>query len=123
MSTVIIQEENVLVTIGEQDFTVTPNEQGITVTPTEKEVLVATLGVPGPPGPAGPAGSGARYVHEQAVASSDWVIEHGLGSDPSAVTVVDTAGTVVTTEIRYLDVNTVRILSTSPFSGKAYMVA
>lgn len=126
MTTVQITEQQVQVSVTEQDFAVTAQPGvGVTVAPVVGQTVTASIGVAGPQGPQGepgPAGAGARYVHDQATASADWTVSHGLGANPSAVTVVDTAGSVVLTEIRYVDVNTVRILSTSPFSGKAYLV-
>lgn len=60
-----------------------------------------------------------NFVHVQLLAAAVWNITHNLGKHP-AVTVVDSAGTVVVGEIKYLDLNSIRITFTAEFSGKAY---
>lgn len=60
-----------------------------------------------------------NYVHTQAIASTVWEINHGLGKCPS-VTVVDSAENVVVGDVVYIDKNNVRIIFTAGFSGKAY---
>lgn len=52
-------------------------------------------------------------------ASKVWTVAHNLGKRP-AVTVVDSAGTVVIGEVDYLDDNTVRLTFCAAFSGTAY---
>lgn len=61
-----------------------------------------------------------RYVHTQEAASSEWVIDHGLGGRPS-VTVVDSAATTVIGEVSYVSNSRVIVRFTSPFSGFAYL--
>lgn len=126
------------ITIETEQFVVAPRpEGGITVTPAIETVRTIEIGVPGPPGPPGltgppgPTGSdgapgppgpeAGRYVHQQSAASTNWLVQHNLGKKPAAVSVVDTAGTMVLSEVRHVDDNTLRILSTSPFSGTAYI--
>lgn len=60
------------------------------------------------------------YVHEQAIASATWEINHNLGRYPS-VTVVDSAGDKVETLTHYVDENNVRLEFTAEFGGKAYL--
>ena len=60
-----------------------------------------------------------HHTHKQAQAAKVWTIAHNLGKRP-AVTVVDSAGTVVIGEIDYLDDNTVRLAFCAAFSGTAY---
>lgn len=60
-----------------------------------------------------------QYVHSQTLASSTWTIAHNLNKFPS-VTVVDSAGTVVNGEIKYVNKNEVNLIFSSEFSGKAY---
>lgn len=125
MSINVVQEVT-NVTVETENFTVTPTSSGITVAPTAKEVTVATLGIPGPEGPtgpAGPAGAGARYEHTQGAPSSDITITHSLGVSPSIVTPVDTNGRVIVMEVIHVDVNTVQLLPSPPFSGKVYIAA
>lgn len=61
-----------------------------------------------------------RYVHNQAVASTEWVITHSLGGRPS-ITIVDTASTVVIGEIQYDSDTQITVSFTSPFAGYAYL--
>lgn len=62
----------------------------------------------------------STYIHEQGVASSEWVINHNLNKFPS-VTVVDSADNEIIVGVRYVDANTCVIDLTSPFKGKAYL--
>ena len=61
-----------------------------------------------------------RHVHTQGAVSATWNITHALGGRP-AVTVVDSAGTVVVGEVAYNSDTSVSIYFTSPFSGFAYL--
>ena len=49
-----------------------------------------------------------------------WTIQHNLDKFPS-VTVVDTANTVVNSQINYIDKNNITINNTAQFAGKAYL--
>lgn len=61
------------------------------------------------------------YTHNQILPSSVWEISHNLGKFP-AVTVVDSAGTVVIGEITYNNSSSITIDFTGAiFSGKAYL--
>ncbi|MDP2262684.1 MAG: hypothetical protein Q8K24_05945 [Hydrogenophaga sp.] len=87
--------------------------------------LVAQLvpffrGPQGEPGPVGPSGGDLHHTHTQAVAADEWVIEHGLGKCP-AVTVVDSAGDQVEGDVEYIDLDNLRIVFSSAFSGRAYL--
>jgi len=62
----------------------------------------------------------ARYVHEQMTPSTEWLVTHNLGKQPS-VTVVDSAGQVVVASIEYLDEDRVRLTFAAPFAGSAYL--
>lgn len=62
---------------------------------------------------------GRHHTHKQAQAAKVWTVAHNLGKRP-AVTVVDSAGTVVIGEVDYLDDNTVRLTFCAAFSGTAY---
>jgi hypothetical protein len=59
------------------------------------------------------------FVYDQVTASTMWTVVHGLNKRP-AVSVVDTAGTVMTCSVQYFDDNTVLIQSTAPIAGQAY---
>lgn len=60
------------------------------------------------------------YTHDQAVASSVWTINHGLGKHPS-ITVVDSGGNVVSGTYTYVDENTMIAEFNSAFKGTAYL--
>lgn len=113
---------------------VSPAQVSGTITVTETEIprkrgdtpppilIPGPQGIPGPPGPEGPPGEGSdRFEHDQMVASDTWVVTHGLGVYPSSVAVVDTANTLVHGGVRHIDVNTVELSFSAPFSGKAYI--
>jgi hypothetical protein len=77
-------------------------------------------GLQGDPGPPGLDGSAlGSYQHQQAVPSEVWTIEHPLGFKP-AVTVVDSAGSVVYGDVSYSN-QTVTIIFSAGFSGTAYL--
>lgn len=66
-------------------------------------------------------GSGSnRYVHTQGVPQATWTIVHNLGGYP-AVTIVDSTGQIVFTDITYPNPNTVISTAVSAFSGQAFL--
>lgn len=60
------------------------------------------------------------YVHEQGVASDEWIVEHNLNKYPS-VTVVDSSDNEIVAEIEYIDKNSLKIKMTGAFKGKAFL--
>lgn len=60
------------------------------------------------------------FIYTQMTSSSEWIITHNLGKYP-AVTIVDTADSVVVGEIEYLSMNEIRVSFNATFSGKAYL--
>lgn len=60
------------------------------------------------------------FQFTQNVASNEWTINHYLDKYPS-VSVVDSAGTIITGEVTYLNLNTLKITFRAAFSGKAYL--
>jgi hypothetical protein len=60
------------------------------------------------------------YVHDQLVPASMWVINHPLNRFPD-VTVIDSAGTQVTGDVRYLSNSQVQITFSAAFSGQAFL--
>ena len=100
-----------------------PAPVNLVVTP--PAALLVTTGGQGPAGPqgtqgpAGPAG-GASLVVNQAVASSTWLITHGLQRYPS-ITTVDSAGDQIFGDLVYLDNNNARISFGAPVAGSAYL--
>ena len=63
--------------------------------------------------------SAKHYTHNQLTPSAEWRVEHNLDKYP-AVTVVDSAGSVVIGEVQYISTNAVLITFRSAFSGSAY---
>ncbi len=62
----------------------------------------------------------SHYTHNQNSVSDTWSVTHNLGKKP-AVTVVDSADTVLYGAVSYTDDNSLTITLSAPTSGKAYM--
>ncbi len=60
------------------------------------------------------------FVFEMSEERANWTIVHNLDKYPS-VTVVDTAGTEIEVDVKYIDSNTVELHANAPFKGKAYL--
>lgn len=60
------------------------------------------------------------FTFDMPTEQTDWTINHNLDKYPS-VTVVDTAGTVVEVEVKYINSNTVVLHADVPFAGTAYL--
>jgi len=88
--------------------------------PVELDVLPGVPGPPGPPGPPGADGVGSFYTHNQAAAAAVWTVVHTIPYMP-AVTVVDSAGTVLYADVVYVDAQTVEITHSWPTAGYAYL--
>lgn len=104
-------------------------EIGVPVTLINAEpesVTVETAGEIGPPGPTGPRGlvgpvgppGGGFYRHVQSVPVATWVIDHALGCRP-AVSVEDSAGTVIEGDVTYPDEFTVVVAFSAATGGYA----
>src|SRR5699024_1068413 len=78
-------------------------------------------GPPGPPGRDGRDGTGGdlHYRHPQDTPLAVWFVAHNLGKRP-AVTVVNSAGEVILSDVEDIDDNSLRIHFAAPFSGTAY---
>jgi hypothetical protein len=63
---------------------------------------------------------GGAYMHTQYSSSNRWEITHNLMYNPN-VTVVDSAGTLIEGSIEYLSPNSIVLLFSAPFAGKAYL--
>ena len=61
----------------------------------------------------------SHFVYTQSIPSDIWIVQHNLGKKP-AITVSDSAGTIVVGQYTYLDDNTVKLEFVGAFSGKAY---
>ena len=68
----------------------------------------------------GSGGSDKHFEYTQATPSATWEIEHNLGKEP-AVSVVDSAGSSVVGDCKYINTNKIIITFSSAFSGKAYL--
>lgn len=90
--------------------------------PATAKVHVKTGGPKGDKGDTGEQGvpgvSGGSYVHIQATASSEWTVVHNLGYYPN-VTVKDSTGRKVMTDIQDIDINSLKIISAAAFAGSA----
>jgi len=62
----------------------------------------------------------STYTHTQIVPSQTWSINHSLGRFPP-VAVVDSAGSVVLGDVKYLSADDIEISFTAAFAGKAYL--
>lgn len=78
--------------------------------------------VPGPQGPQGPPGAaGSVYVHEQLVASSNWVITHNLGHFVSAVIIPTGETQSHAADVFQNSLNSATIVFPSPITGTAVL--
>jgi len=66
------------------------------------------------------SGNDKSFVFTQATPSASWSVSHGLNKFPS-VTIVDSTGSKVMTDVQYIDNNNLRVVFANPFSGKAYV--
>lgn len=68
----------------------------------------------------GNSGEDKNYIHTQISAASIWNINHGLSKYPS-VDIVDSGGSKVIGEIKYIDNRNVQLTFSAAFSGYAYL--
>lgn len=61
-----------------------------------------------------------NYVHYQDVPSASWNITHNLGKYPS-VTIINSAGDTVMSDITYVNKNQIQINFSNAFAGTAYI--
>lgn len=62
----------------------------------------------------------ARYVHDQPVSLTPWVISHGLGKFPG-VTLVDSDMSEIEADVRHDSLNQVTVTFAVPVAGKAFL--
>jgi hypothetical protein len=60
------------------------------------------------------------FIFNQAVASTQWNIQHNLGKFPS-VSVINNNNVVINGEVKYIDNNNIQLNFSAGFSGKAYL--
>lgn len=65
-------------------------------------------------------GGDLNYLYLQTAPSATWSITHNLGKFPS-VSIVDSAGTLYLSDIKYIDENSLTITFNAAFAGKAYL--
>lgn len=98
---------------------------GATVVNAE-QVQAISVAAPGPQGVAGPAGAdgqpgtpgGSQFLLNQVAPAATWLVAHNLGYFPH-ITILDSSGEVVLTDIHHADVNSAVLTFASPTTGKA----
>ena len=117
----VTNEITVVETVVEQTEVVVDNLQG----PQGAQGPTGPQGATGPTGPKGDRGDTTApnvfYVHNQAVPSDTWTINHNLGGHPTAV-VHDSAGTQCEGNFSYPSINQLVITFSAAFSGVAYVI-
>lgn len=118
------------------DITIVKEDNVVEVIKQDNRVVIAgngAQGVQGPNGPTGPIGpqgpqgpqgrDGQGQVSFQFTQNSPattWTIVHNLGYNPN-VAVVDSSGSEVEGDIKYLDDATVQVTFQAAFGGEAYL--
>jgi hypothetical protein len=92
---------------------VSVQEANFTVSLAEETVKVVNVGT------VISTGFDKNYVHDQNSPSASWTITHNLDKKP-AVSVVDSAGTLIICDVQYDSNNQVTLTFDSSTSGKAY---
>ena len=117
----VTNEITVIETVVEQTEVVVDNLQG----PQGSQGPTGPRGATGPTGAKGDRGDTTApsvfYVHNQAVPSDTWTINHNLGGNPTAV-VQDSAGTTCEGNFSYPSINQLVITFSAAFSGVAYVI-
>lgn len=72
----------------------------------------------GPIGPPGPASAAADYIHPQAAASAEWIVNHNLGVEPQ-IAVLTPGGVEVIADVVHISPNQARIYFAQPVTGQA----
>ncbi len=63
--------------------------------------------------------SDSSFVHQQSVASTEWTVNHNLGTRCSIQVVDDTAHEIIA-DIQWIDNNTVKVSFNTPTTGYVY---
>jgi hypothetical protein len=103
------------VIVNETPVEIVTEDGDVQVFVTEDVVSVVSVGIQGPPGP-----GQTTYTHTQNISSDTWVIQHNLGRHPSVV-VIDSAGSVIISDVQYDSEYQVTVRFSAGFSGKAYL--
>ena len=107
-----------LISIGSSSVCVDGCARMVDIAIAAVDVHVDLAGIQGPPGASGTGGD-KTYRHQQMIPAAVWTVTHGLNKYP-AVSVVDSARTLVAGDVDYLDTNTVQLSFVAAFSGEAY---
>jgi hypothetical protein len=108
------------IVVSEVTVVLEPQEVGVT-----RLTTTLNLNAPGPQGPRGPAGpagaaGGTVFEHTQSAPAGNWIVTHNLNR-PVFVTVLNSAGEQILTDIDQSDPNTVSIVFATPTSGKVVL--
>lgn len=113
------QGEAATIAVGDVNPSAAGSMPSVTNTGTANDAVFDFVLPRGDTGPQGAPGLDTGfYRHNQGGPSTHWVIQHNLGFYP-AVTVQDSAGSVVYGDVVYVDVNNVTITFDSAFGGYA----
>lgn len=102
------------------EVTVVLSVNEVSITKVSQEVELTSPGPQGPPGPQGNPGAagGSVYIHTQSSPAGSWIVNHGLNR-PAFITVLNSAGEEIITDVDQSDPNTASIIFATPTSGKA----
>lgn len=113
------QGDAATIAVGDVNPSAAGSMPSVTNTGTANDAVFDFVLPRGDTGPQGAPGLDTGfYRHNQGGPSTHWVIQHNLGFYP-AVTVQDSAGSVVYGDVVYVDVNNVTITFDSAFGGYA----
>lgn len=104
------------VTVTQPKLIAEVDAQGIGVTPVQGPTVTLELGIRGP---VGPAAGGAAYEHIQSVASAAWIVNHNLGSKPTAISVLSPGNVEVEAGVTHTSDNQLIIDFAAPYIGTA----
>lgn len=88
----------------------------------------ASIAAAGPQGPKGDPGSTTSgppptgFEHIQAIPASSWTVDHNLNRIPNAVTVYDTANSVIDAGVQVLDLNSIEVYMDIPTAGRVEII-
>ena len=102
------------------EVTVVLEVNEVEVVKVNQEVGLTSPGPQGPPGPQGNPGAagGSVYIHNQSSPAGSWIVNHNLGR-LAFISVFNSAGEQIITDIDQSDPNTASISFATPTSGKA----
>lgn len=86
-------------------------------TPVQPEVVrVVERGLQGPPGI-----TGGAFVHTQSEAAAQWTVTHNLNKKPTVVVLLTGESVPVTTDVTYVDNNSLLLDFPSPVTGSVHI--